>query len=120
MQVNADKTKYMFMSRDRNAGRSHNMKFDNTSFEMMDRFRYMGEKNKNSIQEEINSRLKSVNVFYQFKYLGTALTKQNSIQKEIKRRLKSENACYHSVQNLMSSRLLYICSYNFACRFVWV
>jgi hypothetical protein len=34
------------------------------------------------------------------------VTKQNLIQEEIKRRLKSGNACYHSVQNLLSSRLL--------------
>ena len=31
---------------------------------------------------------------------------QNSIQEEFKGRLKSENVCYHSVQNLLSSRLL--------------
>jgi len=31
---------------------------------------------------------------------------QNSIQEEIKSRLKSRNACYHSVQNLLSSSLL--------------
>ena len=31
---------------------------------------------------------------------------QNSIQKEIKSRLKLGNACYHSVQNLLSSSLL--------------
>jgi hypothetical protein len=31
---------------------------------------------------------------------------QNLIQEEIKRRLNSGNACYHSVQNLLSSRLL--------------
>jgi hypothetical protein len=30
----------------------------------------------------------------------------NLIQEEIKRRLNSGNACYHSVQNLLSSRLL--------------
>ena len=42
----------------------------------------------------------------QFTYLGTTLTNQNSIQKEIKSRLKSGNACYHSVQNLLSSSLL--------------
>ena len=30
----------------------------------------------------------------------------NSIQEEIKGRLKSGNACYHSVQNLLSSSLL--------------
>jgi hypothetical protein len=29
------------------------------------------------------------------------------IQEEIKRRLNSDNACYHSVQNLPSTRLLY-------------
>jgi len=32
--------------------------------------------------------------------------KQNSIQEEIKSRLKSGNACYHSVQNFLSSSLL--------------
>jgi hypothetical protein len=31
---------------------------------------------------------------------------QNLIQEEIKRRLNSVNVCYHSVQNLLSSRLL--------------
>jgi hypothetical protein len=31
---------------------------------------------------------------------------QNLIQEEIKRRLNSGNACYHSVQNLLSSPLL--------------
>ena len=34
------------------------------------------------------------------------LTNQNSIQEEIKGRLKSGNACYHLVQNLLSSSLL--------------
>jgi hypothetical protein len=33
-------------------------------------------------------------------------TNQNSMQKEIKSRLKSGNACYHSVQNVLCSRLL--------------
>ena len=42
----------------------------------------------------------------EFKYLGTTLTHQNSISEEIKSRLRSGNACYHSVQNLVSSRLL--------------
>ena len=36
------------------------------------------------------------------------LTDQNPIQEEIKSRSKSGNACYHSVQNLLSSRLLSI------------
>jgi len=40
--VNADETKYMFMSRDQNAGRSHNMKIDNSSFERVEEFKYLG------------------------------------------------------------------------------
>jgi len=42
----------------------------------------------------------------EFKYLGTTLTNEYSIAKEIKSRLRLGNACYHSVQNLLSSRLL--------------
>jgi len=38
--------------------------------------------------------------------LGTTLTHQNSIAEEIKSRLRLGNACYQSVQNLLSSRLL--------------
>jgi hypothetical protein len=34
------------------------------------------------------------------------ITNQNLVQEEIKRRLNYGNACYHSVQNLLSSRLL--------------
>jgi len=78
LEVNADKTKYMVMSRGQNTGRTHSMKTDNSFFERVD----------------------------EFKYLGTTLTNQNSIQEEIKSRLKSGNACYHSVQNLLSSNLL--------------
>ena len=66
------------MSRDQNAGLSHNIKTDNSSFERVE----------------------------QFKYLGKPLTNINSIQEEIKRRLKLGNACYHSLQNLLSSGLL--------------
>jgi len=78
LEVNADKTKYMIMSRDQNAGRSHSMKIDNSSIE--------------SVEE--------------FKYLGTTLTNKNSIQEEIKSRLKVGNAYCYSVQNLLSSSLL--------------
>jgi hypothetical protein len=42
----------------------------------------------------------------QFNYFGMTITDQNLIQEEIKRRLNLGNACYHSVQNLLSSRLL--------------
>ena len=42
----------------------------------------------------------------EFKYLGKTITYQNSVQEELKSRLKVGNACYHSVQNLLSSSLL--------------
>ena len=64
--------------RDQNAGRIHSVRIDNSSFDRVE----------------------------DFKYLGTTLTNQNSIVEEIKSRLKSGNACYRSVQNLLSSRLL--------------
>jgi hypothetical protein len=68
----------MVMSRDQDAGQNRGMKTDNSSIERVE----------------------------EFIYLGTMLTNQNSIQEEIKNRLKSGNACYYSVQNLLSSRLL--------------
>jgi hypothetical protein len=40
--------------------------------------------------------------------LSVTVTNQNLIQEGIKRRLNSGNACYHSVQTLLSSRLLSI------------
>jgi len=80
LEVSADKTKYMVMYRDQNAGRSHSVRVDNTS----------------STFERVE----------EFKYLGTTLTNQNSIAEKIKSRLRSGNACHHSVQNLLSSRLL--------------
>jgi hypothetical protein len=41
-----------------------------------------------------------------FEYLETTLTDQDFKHEEIKRRLNSGNACYHSIQNLLSSSLL--------------
>jgi len=41
-----------------------------------------------------------------FKYLGTTLINQNSIAEKIKSRLRSGSVCYHSVQNILSSRLI--------------
>ena len=75
LEVNADETKYMVMSPDQNSGISHRVKIGNSSFEMVE----------------------------QFKYLETTLTKQNSVQEEIKSRLKSGNAFCHLVKNRLSS-----------------
>ena len=61
LEVSADKTKYMVMSRDQNVGQNHSVRIVNTTFERV---------------EEI-------------KYLGTTLTIQNSIREEIKSRLRS-------------------------------
>jgi hypothetical protein len=36
----------------------------------------------------------------------TRVTNQNLIQKDFVKRLNSGNACYHSIQNLLPSRLL--------------
>ena len=41
LEVNADKTKYMVMSRDQNAMRSHNMKIDSSSFERVEELQYL-------------------------------------------------------------------------------
>jgi hypothetical protein len=41
-----------------------------------------------------------------YKYLGMTVTNQNLIEDEMKRRLNLGNACYRSVHNLLSSRLL--------------
>ena len=41
-EVNAEKTKYMVMSQDQNAGRSQNIKNDNNFFERVEEFKYLG------------------------------------------------------------------------------
>jgi len=60
LEVNADKPKYIIISRDQNARRSHTMKIDNSSIGRVEEFKYLGTTltNQNSIQEEIKSRLK--------------------------------------------------------------
>ena len=40
LAVKADKTKYMVISRDQSAGRSHNIKLDSSSFERVEQFKY--------------------------------------------------------------------------------
>jgi sorting nexin-29 len=78
LEINAEKTRYMIMSRHPNSGQNQNIRIANESFEKV------------AI----------------FKYLGTTLTNQNDIHDEIKSRLNSGNACYYSVQNLLSSHLI--------------
>jgi hypothetical protein len=65
IDANVDKTRYMVKSRDQNAGRSHNIKTDNSSYEKVEEFKYFGRNitDKNSIQEEIKSRLNSGNSY---------------------------------------------------------
>ena len=60
LEVNADKTKYVVTSRDQNAGRRYNIKINNSSFERVEEFKYLGTTitNQNSNQEKIKSRLK--------------------------------------------------------------
>jgi hypothetical protein len=50
-----------------------------------------------------------------FKYLGMTAAKQNCIHDEIKIKLNLGNACYHSVQNLLSSHLLSIPVVLYGC-----
>jgi hypothetical protein len=80
LEVNAEKSKHMLPSHQQNAGQNHDIlvKIANRYFENVAPFRY----------------------------LGRTITNENLIHEEIKRRLNSGNACYHSVQNLLSSRLL--------------
>ena len=42
LEVSADKTKYMVMSRDQNAGRIHSVRMDNSTFERVEEFKYLG------------------------------------------------------------------------------
>jgi hypothetical protein len=78
LEVNPEKTEYMLMSRSQKTEQKHSIKIANRSFEYVAKFRY----------------------------LGTTLTGQNCMHEEIKSRLNSGNTCYHSVQSLLSSRLL--------------
>ena len=57
LEVSADKTKYMGMSRDQNAGRSHSIKTHNSYCERVEQCKYLGtaSMNQNSIPEELRA-----------------------------------------------------------------
>jgi len=49
LEVNADKTKYMVMSRDQNAGRIHSVRIDNSTYDRVEEFKYLGTTSKNQL-----------------------------------------------------------------------
>ena len=57
LQVNAEKTKYMVMSRDENAGQNGYIQIGNESFETVEQFKYLGTTltNQNSIHEKLRA-----------------------------------------------------------------
>jgi hypothetical protein len=78
LEINAEKTKYMIMSRHPNSGQNQNVRIANESFENVAKF----------------------------KYLETTLTNQSDIHDEMKSGLNSGNASYHLFQNLLTSRFI--------------
>jgi len=42
LEISADKTKYMVMSRDQNAGQNHSVRINNSTFERVEEFKYLG------------------------------------------------------------------------------
>ncbi|KAJ4449987.1 hypothetical protein ANN_01394 [Periplaneta americana] len=78
LEVNPERTKYMFVSRDENIVRNGNIKIGNLFFEEVEKF----------------------------KYLGATVTSINDTREEIEHRINMGNACYYSVEKLLSSSLL--------------
>jgi hypothetical protein len=63
LEINAEKTKYMIMSRHPNSGQNQNIRIANGSFENVAEFKFLGMTltNQNDIHDEIKSRLNSGN-----------------------------------------------------------
>ena len=57
LEVSADITKYMVMSRDQNAGRIQSVRIDNSTFERVEEFTYLGTTltNQNSIADNLRA-----------------------------------------------------------------
>jgi hypothetical protein len=66
LEINAEKTKYMIMSRHPNSGQNQNIRIANELFENVSKFKYLGTTltNKNDIHEEIKNRLNSGKAYY--------------------------------------------------------
>jgi hypothetical protein len=73
LEVSADKTKYMVMSRDQNAGRIHSVRIDNSTLESVEEFKYL------AITLTNQSRLRSGNAYYHLvqKLLSPRLLSKN-------------------------------------------
>jgi hypothetical protein len=72
----------------------------------LEKIKYMSLSRHQNVDQNRDIAKRSFENVSQFNYLGTTVPNQNFIEEEIKRRLNSGNACYHSVQNLLSSRVL--------------
>jgi hypothetical protein len=97
LEVNTEKTMYMWISCHQNAGQDRNIKTTNGFFDNV----------------------------AQFRYLGMTVRNQNLIHMKFKTRLNLGNCCYQSIQNILSTCLLsknlkieIYKNYNFACSFV--
>jgi hypothetical protein len=76
LEVDTEKSRCMFMSHHQNTGDNHNITIAIKSFKHVAEVKYLGKRN------------------------------QNVYHKEIKSKLNLKNACYHSLQNFLSSCLL--------------
>jgi hypothetical protein len=103
LEVNAEKSKYVFMSCEQNSGQNHNIMTGSKSFASEAKFKHLETTLIHSCIHSFCS-LSCDRSMASFK--ATALTIQNCIHEEIKNRLSSGNACYHSIKNILSSSLL--------------
>ena len=97
-EVNADRTKYVIMAREQNAGRNHSIRIDSSLFESVD----------------------------VLKYFGTSLTCQSSIEKKLRAdliqgMLVKIRCRFYFIQVVMQKfQHEYIQKYKFSCCFAHV